>query len=156
MHLESSSIIAVNSHEKVLQVFHDGLIFKTYSSMLEKFDALHLQHGQLLEWDFDPVQNKGCLLMTGPVEAVEALQKAILGGLIPGLKSSENFLSLVGVTCRSATSPETLDLCLKQLEKAEVSPLKVLFSATGLGFVVEQKNRVSAIRCLHGMLEVTI
>lgn len=152
MKLEGFRVISINSHERVLILEHRGLISKTYKEILSSFDKNQIPYGQVLHWEYNSQNDVGRVYLTGPNEVLAAIQQAIENQILPGLSLDKQEWCAVGVTCQGAHHPESLDFCLENLSRTGLTPRQILFTQSGLGFLVEKNLRVKAIESLHQLI----
>lgn len=145
--IEDAEILALNSHERVLQVHAKQSSLSEALTWLHQFlDEKKISFPQVVH--SEKAINGIDLFMTGPNENMEAISREISSS--PGLEADE--LCTVTATCRGATRPELLERLVGTLEKTGINVLNMLVSSMSVTVFVESHLRQKAIRSLHPMI----
>jgi aspartate kinase len=146
---ESQEILALNSHEKVLQITIDeassATALKKIQSELEKRQIafpqlLHLQSNS----------KSTIILLTGPEEIISAIQRDFSNH--KSIHLDPQLFSTVSATCTGATSPLLPEKILSQLESADIAIKELIMSTMTATVLLEQKNRDKALKELHKLI----
>jgi aspartate kinase len=146
---ESAKILAINSHERVLEIHSTHL---SASAAMDKmrsfFDEKEIAFPQILQ-----IQQRPDLVsfyLTGPQEILAAIEKELPEA--KDLKLGSEKLSSVSVTCTGSTSPDVVQKILHTLENGKIKVHTALQSAMSATVLVTQAQREAAIQELHSLL----
>ncbi len=146
--IEDSEVIALNSHETVLQVGAPhrslGEAIKWFRQELDlrKIPFPQLLHSETIDGFIE-------LFFTGPKEAmrsVRSISEAQVG------RHAVRELCSITATCRGSTRPETISKVIEALEARDVGVIHMLVSAMSVTMFVEKSLRVLALQLLHGLI----
>ena len=147
---ESSKILGLNSHERVLKI---SVKEKTPAEALVKLkhalDKLEIAFPQIL---FSQSSEKETtLFITGPGEILKAVlnEKANLNGI----QIVDENLCSVSATCTGIAGYEVTENILMRLRQHEIHPLEMYYSALSLNLILKEPQRKSALSKLHELLE---
>ncbi|NJM10404.1 MAG: aspartate kinase [Bdellovibrionaceae bacterium] len=147
--IEDSEILALNSHETVLQIATPQKSLNGALKWLRQdLDARKIPFPQLLHSEL--INGTVQLFITGPNEVM----KSILG--TSEQRKREPYireLSSVTATCRGSTRPETMEKVIDSLETKGVKIRNLLVSAMSVTVFVEKALRISAIHLLHKLVQ---
>jgi aspartate kinase len=144
--IESSNVIALNSHENVLRI-HSPL--KTLSESIDWLKKIllnknipfpQLLHTERAEGGID-------MFLTAPIENLGSIANEM------GVESIINEgLCSVTTTCQGATRPELLEKVVNILEKNNIKVFYMMISSMSLTVFIEPIYRIEAIKSLHRLI----
>jgi aspartate kinase len=149
--IEDSEVLALNSHETVLQIsvprksLNEALQWFKRELDLRKIPFPQLLHSELANGTTE-------LFVTGSREITEGIV-AISTLLREHWIVRE--LSSVTATCRGSTRPETMEKIIGALETKGVGVINLLVSAMSVTVFIEKALRVPAVNLLHGLIQVS-
>ena len=134
---ETAQIMAINSHERVLEVQSTKL---SAADALEKLQTLfnekEIAFPQILQ--IHTQKEKTFLYLTGPQEILTAIEK--------------DKLSSITATCTGSTSADVVQKILTTLESKKISVLMTMQSAMSATVLVPHSLREKAIKELHALI----
>jgi aspartate kinase len=153
---ESSKILSINSHEKVLLIYTKLL---TIADGLSQFKLFLLENEiaipQILEIDG---HSDFKMYLTGPSEVLTAIEN-----LMNTSKNNTNMFSVdtpiyatVTATSTGSTSPEVSEAILTQLNKNSITPLRCWLSALSNTVLIFQHQRIKTIEALHRLIDIDL
>ena len=147
---ETAQILAINSHERVLEIHSSKL---SAADALEKLQTLfnekEIAFPQILQ--IQTLKDKTHIHVTGPQEILQSIEKE--------LESEKEFklgtedLASITVTCTGSTSADVVQKILTTLESKKVSVLMTMQSAMSATVLVSRAQREKAIKELHALIE---
>lgn len=144
---EEKKILSVNSHSKVFKLEIKSSSHGDGYDRLEKFLKTHnLPWPQILDSTYSGF---GCvLLISAPNETLEALLN--LSKKARDIEVIEDSLSSVTATCAGIIASSLVGELTQKIESKKIKAHHVLISPMSATFIVNAKDRESAIRTLHG------
>ncbi len=146
---ESSRALSLNSHETVLQIQSANFSLTEFLQNFKKhLEKKQIAFPQILHMEAR-AQEK-ILLLTGPQETMQALQKEL-----PSFTESTlppQIFSAVALTCTGVTSPEIVPLALARLENSQIKVQQVMISSMSAVFLIDQAHRHQALLELHHLI----
>lgn len=146
---ETANVLAINSHERVLEIHSSHL---TASESIEKmrkfFDEKEIAFPQILQ--IQQKSNAVSFYLTGPQEILAAIEKEISEA--KDFKLGPEKWASVSVTCTGSTSPDLVQKVLHSLEKKKINVHTTLQSAMSATVLVSQSQREAAIQELHSLI----
>lgn len=146
---ESAKILAINSHEMVLEIHSTRIsASQAIESLKRFFEEKEITFPQILK-----IANRGneiSFYLTGPQEILTAIEKEIPHNKDFFLGSEK--LASVSATCTGSTSPDVVQKILAELEKGQIQVHTVLQSAMSATVFVPQSQREKAVQHLHALI----
>lgn len=148
---ESSQVLSINSHEKVIQISvknNSQQAVESFNVLIQYFNANQIAIPQILKTV--PTQYGFDFYCCGPQEILIAIEKNIN-------HSTEIYLSdlkLAGltVTCTGVTNPEVIKQVLEQLAKNNIPFYWMDLMPMSVQFIVDHNNLENAIRSVHELI----
>ena len=146
--IEDSEVLALNSHDIVLQVsapkksLYEALRWFKQGLAARKIPFPQLLHSESVNGSIE-------LFVTGPREVMEGVV-----GISEQRKKGPfvRELSSVTATCRGSTRPETMEKVVNSLETKGIEIINLLVSAMSVTVFVEKALRIPAVQLLHNLI----
>lgn len=146
---ESAKILAINSHEKVLEIHSTRISASVAIDKMKKFfDENEIAFPQILK-----IANRGneiSFYLTGPHEILTAIEKEMPQN--PDFVLGTEKLASVSATCTGSTSPDVVQKVLAALEKSQIPVHTILQSAMSATVFVPHHCREKAVQQLHCLI----
>lgn len=146
---ESHSLLAVNSHEKVLalNVLSDSPAQALQCIQVE-FEKKQIAFPQLLHLQSHSDHSK--IFLTGPSETISSIQRDFARH--EKIKIEAEIFSSVSATCTGSTAPEVPKKILSQLDAAHITVKELILSSMTVTVFVLQKDHNKAVQELHSLI----
>ncbi|MEZ0391260.1 MAG: aspartate kinase [Pseudobdellovibrionaceae bacterium] len=146
---ESAKILAINSHEKVLEIHspHHSAS-EAIEKMRQFFDQKEIAFPQILQ--ILPKPPGVCFYLTGPQEILLAIEKELAQS--KDFQLGKDVFSSVSATCTGSTSPDVVHQILSALEKKKIPVHTTLQSAMSATVLVAHSQREAAMKELHSLI----
>jgi aspartate kinase len=149
--IEDSEVLALNSHETVLQIetLHNAL-GEALNWLKTELNSHKIPFPQILH--SESVDGKMDLFVTGPKEVVSDLSK------LTSINSAQHFHEYASVTatCRGSTKPEIMETIVGTLESQGIRVVNLIVSSMSITVFIEKSLRVKAIQLLHELIPVPV
>ncbi len=146
---ESAKILAINSHERVIEIHASHLSAAEAINQLRTFfDEKEIAFPQILQVLTKP--SEVSFYLTGPQEILTAIEKEI--SQAPQFKLGSEKLASVTATCTGSTSPDVVQKVLNCLNQKNIKVHTTLQSAMSTTVLVAQTQREVAIQELHALI----
>lgn len=146
---ESSKVLAINSHEEVLQI---NSKYKDYKAILELNHLLEhnqIAFPQLL--NFEVQAHSTTLFLTGPSEILNQIKHTFKNNDYFELNSQ--LFSTVTLTCTGITDPQiTVNAC-QILKENNIDYSRIWQSTMSMSFLIAQENKNKTISILHRLIK---
>lgn len=141
---ESSRILAISSHENILQIKIPHNDFKKLKDFLEE---KQIPFPQII---YTELSKEMTLYLTGPKEIINSLYTEIKKS--KSYHVSRSRLSSVTLTCTGITSGELTENVITKLNKQKIPFEKIFFQPMSMTIVLTQIHRNKAIQALHTLI----
>jgi aspartate kinase len=148
---ESTEILALNSHEKVLQWRHTGSTFAAHAAFQHLLQTEKVPAPQILgsQSRLSGGQPENELTVTGPSEVMDRLEEVLRRG--PAGRWTGD-LATVTCTCTGTTSIGLFGKVAAALENQKLSPNSISISAQSLTLIVPRADRSRYLQALHDLI----
>lgn len=147
---ETTKILAINSHERVLEIQSNCSGSEAIAKLRKFFDEKEIAFPQILQ--ILPTAQGVSLYLTGPQEILIAIEKELSGS--KEFQLGPQKLSSVTATCTGSTSPDVVHQVLETLEKKKIAVHTTLQSAMSATVLVSHHQREAAMKELHALISV--
>jgi len=145
---ETAKILAINSHERVLEIQSTHSAAEAIEKMRGFFDDREIAFPQILQ--IVPKGKGSSFYLTGSQEILIAIEKEMAQAKDFHLGSEK--LSSVTATCTGSTSPDVVQKVLATLEKKQISVHTILQSAMSATVLISSNQREAAMKELHTLI----
>lgn len=145
---ETAKILAINSHEHVLEIQSRLPASEAIGKMRTFFDDREIAFPQILQ--ILPKNPGSSFYLTGPQEILLAIEKEI--SLTQDFQLGSEKFSSVTATCTGSTSPDVVHKVLLALDKKKIAVHTTLQSAMSATVLVAHSQREAAMKELHALI----
>lgn len=146
---ETAKVLAINSHEQVLEIQSPKLsASKAIEKLRSFFDSKEIAFPQILQ-----VSQQGdatTFFLTGPQEILIAIEKEMAQA--SEFRLGQEKLASVTVTCTGSTSPDVVQKILHTLERQNIPTHTILQSPMSATVLLPQTLRETAVKHLHFLI----
>lgn len=143
---ESSQILALNSHEKVVKFSHAGSMADAFHFLQNLLLQQQIPAPQILSSSTNATSSE--IVLTGPSEVVEQIERA----LSSQKQVWQGDLATVTCTCSGSTSLGLYGMVTDELAKNGLKPLSVSLTAQSLTMIIPRSERTSYLTRLHTLI----
>lgn len=146
---ESTKVLALNSHQQVLQLSVQASTQIEAFGLFEKFlDAHEVSFPQVLSTRSTNLSTE--FFLTGPEECLKAIKTEISKTAELKLQSAD--WCTVTATCTGTTSEKIMLSLLQTLQNKNIQPQHIQISAMSISFFVKLSERELALKTLHSLI----